>query len=269
MNTLRSLMNIVESASMPTSSPQDTAEPEEFVYEEQDSIEEEIEQPVVEEESNLQEYDTRSANSKAITAKLKELGYTKIGGGLDASVWSKDAGSVIKIIMPAASRAQDADDVFLAFYNFCQAHKGSPYLPKFVDIGGANHTVFEINGRQYRQIAMEKLAPIEKGSIMEKLVWGLSDMAKVPLMKWSDAKAQLSNDEFWQYFSKKSNQGPMHAAQVKQALTDPQVEKEYAGLFNTMQQLWLNGRKKGLGWDLHTENVLQRNGVPVIIDPYS
>ena len=29
------------------------------------------------------------------------------------------------------------------------------------------------------------------------------------------------------------------------------------------------GRKKGLGWDLHTENVLQRNGVPVIIDPYS
>jgi hypothetical protein len=171
--------------------------------------------------------------------------------------------------MPAESRAQDADDVFLAFYDFCQAHKGSPYLPKFVDIGGANHTVFEINGRQYRQIAMERLAPIEKGSIMEKLVWGLSDMAKIPLMKWSDAKAQLSNDEFWQYFSKKSKMAPVHADQVKQALADPQVEKEYAGLFGTMQQLWLNGRKKGLGWDLHTENVLQRNGVPVIIDPYS
>lgn len=215
-------------------------------------------------EDTLQEYDTESESSKQIIAKLNQLGYKMLGSGVDATVWAKDEGTVIKILMPSYDYDL-SDSAFLAFYGFCQQHKESPYLPKFIDIGGVHHSVFELDGKEYRQIAMEKLAPIQNGSFMEKMVWALSDLATVPFIKWPDVKKQLMSSDFWKDFP---NEGD-HLSDITQGLSNPQVEKEYLELFITMQQLWQFGRKQGLGWDLHTENVMQRNNIPVITDPYS
>lgn len=215
-------------------------------------------------ESSLQEYDAGSEDSKQIINKLNQLGYKMLGSGVDATVWAKDEGTVIKILMPSYDY-KVSESAFLAFYEFCKKHKNSPYLPKFIDIGGVHHSVFELNGQEYRQIAMEKLAPIDGGSFMEKMVWALSDLATVPFIKWNDVKKQLLSSEFWVDFP---NQGD-HATEINTAFTNPQVESEYATLFATMQQLWQFGRQQGLGWDLHTENVMQRNNIPVITDPYS
>ena len=212
-------------------------------------------------ETTIQEYNADSDASKQIVAKLKQLGYTLLGSGADATVWTKDEGSVIKILMP--SDYTSADDAFLLFYEFCQKHK-SPFLPKFINIGGAHHTVFELNGEQYRQIAMEKLTPLPSGSFMEKMVWALSDLAAVPFMKWTNVRQQAKSNEFWQDFPTKGD----HASEVAQQFANPQVEKQYASLFSIMQQLWQIGQQHGHGWDLHTENVMVRGNIPVITDPY-
>ena len=214
-----------------------------------------------EQEDNLQEYDTSSKSSKQIIAKLKQLGYKLLGSGVDATVWSKDAGSVIKILMPFDNTS--ADNAFLTFYEFCQRHK-SPFLPKFISIGGAHHTVFELDGKQYRQIAMEKLAPLPGGSLMEKMVWALSDLVSVAFIKWADVKKQLVTPDFWEHFPNPGN----HVEEVTQALANPQLDKQYAALFTVMQQLYQTGNQHGLGWDLHTENVMARGNTPVITDPY-
>ena len=212
----------------------------------------------------LQEYDTDSANSKQIIAKLKQLGYKSVGSGYDATVWTKEEGSVIKIIMPQETAAADGDLAFLAFYEFYTTHKDSPFLPKFISIGGFDHTVFTLNGVDYRQISMENLAPIPNNSFMEQMVWGLSDLAIIPFMKWRDAKKQLLAAKFWEHFS-----GPGREDDIAQGLSDPTTEKMYAALFAVMQELFVFGRNRGLGWDLHTENVMRRGGIPVITDPFS
>ena len=212
--------------------------------------------------TGIQEYDAGSESSKQITAKLKQLGYKLLGSGHDATVWTKDAGSVIKILMPSIDN-ESSDNAFLIFYNFCQKHK-SPFLPRFVDIGGVHHSAFELNGKQYRQISMEKLAPLPSGSLMEKMVWALSDLSAVPFIKWSNVKQQLSSPNFWEHFPNPGN----HSEEVAQALADPQLEKQYSSLFVIMQQLYQTAKQHGLGWDLHTENVMARGNTPVITDPY-
>ena len=212
----------------------------------------------------LKEYDQDSANSKLIAGKLQQLGYTAVGYGIDASVWSKDAGSVIKIIMPTEVSRAESDAAFVAFYEFCTAHKSSPFLPKFISIGGEDHTVFTLNGIDYRQISMEKLAPIPNNSFMEQMIWGLSDLATVPFIKWKDVKAQLARPEFWAQF-----EGSSREDQVLVGLADPVLEKMYASLFALMQQLWTFGKQRSMGWDLHTENVMVRGKTPVITDPFT
>ena len=213
-------------------------------------------------ETCIQEYDAGSESSKQITAKLKQLGYKMLGSGQDATVWTKDAGSVIKILMPTYDQ-ELSDSAFLVFYEFCQKHK-SPFLPKFINIGGAAHTAFELNGKQYRQISMEKLATLPSGGLMEKMVWALSDLSSVPFIKWQNVKQQLASADFWKDFPNPGN----HTEEVTQALDNPQLEKQYASLFTVMQQLYQTGRQHGLGWDLHTENVMARGNIPVITDPY-
>ena len=212
----------------------------------------------------LCEYDQDSENSKQIIAKLKQLGYKSVGSGYDATVWTKEEGSVIKIIMPQELSKGQGDAAFLGFYEFYSTHRKSPFLPRFISIGGVDHTVFTLNGVDYRQISMENLEPIPNNSFMEQMVWGLGDLATVPFMKWRDAKKQLTDSKFWEHFS-----GPGRESEVIQGLSDPAVEKMYAGLFAVMQELFQFGRSRGLGWDLHTENVMKRGDTPVITDPFS
>ena len=212
----------------------------------------------------LKEYDQDSVNSKLIAGKLQQLGYAPIGSGIDASVWSKDAGSVIKILMPQELSRAESDAAFLTFYEFCTAHKSSPFLPKFISIGGEDHTVFTLNGIDYRQISMEKLAHIPNNSLMEQMIWGLSDLVTVPFIKWKDVKAQLARPEFWTQF-----EGSSREDSVLVGLADPVVEKMYTALFALMQQLWTFGKQRSMGWDLHTENVMVRGKTPVITDPFT
>jgi hypothetical protein len=218
-------------------------------------------------EEVLGEYETNTVNSKQIFNKLDELGYELLGSGQDSTVWAKDEDHVIKIIMPARttpSQVDNADKGFMTFYQFCQTHKDVPNLPKFIDIGGQHHTLFELNGVPYRQVAMERLYPIKSGSFEEAMVWMLSDLVSSS-KSWSDLVLYMQQPDTWD-----GAQGMEKMPElVKQHLADPTVNKQYGILHLTMKRLFKASRQAGIGWDLHTENVMQRkDGTLVIVDPF-
>jgi hypothetical protein len=199
-----------------------------------------------------------------ITSKLKSLGYTLSGTGMDSMIWSKDVGSVIKMIIPYQQRAERADSSFLLFYQFCQENKDSPYLPKFVDIGGEHHTVFEFNGQQYRQIAMEKLKPIPKNTLLSKIYAKLTELVGRDT-DWEKIKIQLMDPYTWT---------PMHqyatysTKPIKQMLSNPETEKMYEGLYEIMKKLSILGYKNRSMLDRNPDNLMLRGNTPVIIDPW-
>lgn len=218
-------------------------------------------------DEKLNEYEHGTDNSKQIFSKLEGLGYKKLGSGQDATVWAKDENHVIKILMPRRtlpSEVANAELGFITFYDFCKKHPELPNLPRFIDIGGQGHTVFEINGTSYRQIAMERLQQIPRGSFEEGMVWMLADLSKYGA-SWPNLVHQMKNPVSWTGYS-----GPLNmAAEVTKQFADQAVSTRYGILSVTMGRLYRAGLKSGLGWDLHTENAMLRpDGTIVIVDPF-
>jgi hypothetical protein len=213
---------------------------------------------------DITEAEVGTPNANAIAAKLKAAGYKKLGSGADATVWAKDEHSVIKILMPDETTSQ-AENIFLKFYEFCQSHQDVDCLPKFKEIGGAHHTTFVMGDAEYRQIAMERLVPIKRNTFEEAMVWILSDFADKKV-QWEDVIPQLEAVDTWQNSAGVMKRMPQLIAQKK---NDPEFNAVYGTLFTVMQVLYLTGKINKFGWDLHTENVMQRkNGTLVIIDPW-
>ena len=215
----------------------------------------------------LTEYEHGTDNSKQIFSKLEGLGYKKLGSGQDATVWAKDENHVIKILMPRRtlpSEVANAELGFITFYDFCKKHPELPNLPRFIDIGGQGHAAFEINGAPYRQIAMERLQQIPRGSFEEGMVWMLADLSKYGA-SWPNIVHQMKNPVSWTGYS-----GPLNmAAEVNKQFADQAVSTRYGILSVTMGRLYRAGLKSGLGWDLHTENAMMRqDGTVVIVDPF-
>lgn len=210
------------------------------------------------------EAESDTPNAREIESTLTRAGYKKLGSGVDATVWAKDEATVIKILMPDAA-GDSATKTFMKFYEFSQQHQDVPCLPKFREIGGVHHTPFVIGDTEYTQIAMERLYPIPDGSFEEAMVWILSDLA-TQRTTWERALEIISDEETWEGFA--------YLDKVVAVLRtidqwDDQDRAEYGLLFTVMQMLYITGRINKMGWDLHTENVMQRkNGSLVIVDPW-
>jgi hypothetical protein len=196
---------------------------------------------------------------------MQKAGYTELGSGVDSTVWGKDAGSVIKILMPERGDLAPAEKVFLAYYKIAQQNKSNPHFMKFVDIGGQHYTKFDIDGEAFYQIAVEKLQPLPDGSFEEAVVWAMSESIG-NRQSWPDALKQLSNpaSKVWQYYEGDAN------AIVKRIAASKQKDlKKLQYLYLTMQLMYQIGRKQGFAWDLHTENAMMRgDGTIVITDPW-
>jgi FMN phosphatase YigB (HAD superfamily) len=206
-------------------------------------------------------------NAREITNTLQKAGYKQLGSGADSTVWSKDEGSVIKIIMPEeGENITTAADTFYKFYEFCQKNKNIPNLPKFIDIGGKHHSTFEINGKEYLQIAMERLYPIPNNTVQEALVWALSDFA-TGNTPWNKVVSTLTNADYFKHYESPDVQQIQQL--VQQTLSNKQQNDKYHYLYELMRLVYATGRVNKVGWDLHTENVMMRkNGELVIIDPW-
>jgi hypothetical protein len=209
------------------------------------------------------EAEVATKNSNEIWRQLKAAGYQYVGNGADATVFAKDDSHVIKILMPEDSSGK-AEKVFRKFYEFSMSHQDLPCIPRFNEV----NTV-DINGKDYTQIEMERLSPIEKNSFAEGIIWYLSDFV-ITNTPWETVESKLADADTWYMFN------PNYSgtfARTWQSLTQNPASKKtysmYKQLYTVMQLLYSTGNINKFGWDLHTANVMQRgNGQPVIIDPW-
>ena len=207
------------------------------------------------------EYERRTDNKEQIFAQLQDAGYVFLGGGMDATVWGRDEGEVLKVIMPSENK-EKAEASFLFFFKLCKRLRGNPHVPRFI---GGNES-FDINGTPYMQFAMEKLTPLGEGGFAEAAVWLLSDFSDRTGMKLATLVKEVPRNN---WFDGYRGAGDEAAKKFVEAMQDPATFAEYDKLFKTMQYFYTNGRKLGLGWDLHTENCMQRaDGTVVITDPF-
>lgn len=191
---------------------------------------------------------------KFINNALKKAGYQFIGKGLDAQVWMKDEGTVVKILMPE-TQENEAIESFKSFYNFVKRHSELPNLPKFKKVDGREVYSFTIKGKPYMQFGMEQLYPLKNDSLDEWVVWHMADYS-AKQVDWEVAKEGMSNES-----------DPL----AKQFITQNTSKmNDYKILYDTLRMLHKVGSKKGYGWDPHTENIMQRSdGTLVVTDPWA
>ena len=209
------------------------------------------------------EAETDTPNAREISNQLRAAGYHHVGSGADATVFAKDDSHVIKILMPEDVGSK-AEQVFRKFYEFSMAHQGLACVPRFNEVN-----TIDINGKDYTQIEMERLAPIEKDTFMEGLIWFLSDYTSTPT-PWETIERELADPNTWKDYS--PNYANTFAKTWQSLVENPASKKTYAmyiQLYNVMKLLYSTGNINKFGWDLHTANVMLRgNGQPVIIDPW-
>ena len=209
------------------------------------------------------EAETDTPNAREISNQLRAAGYHSVGSGADANVFAKDDSHVIKILMPEDVGSK-AEQVFRKFYEFSIAHQGLACVPRFNEVN-----TIDINGKDYTQIEMERLAPIEKDTFMEGLIWFLSDYTNTT-QPWETIERELADPNTWKDYS--PNYANTFAKTWQSLVENPASKKTYAmyiQLYNVMKLLYSTGNINKFGWDLHTANVMLRgNGQPVIIDPW-
>jgi hypothetical protein len=201
-----------------------------------------------------------TTHAKKIGKELRAAGYKQLGSGADATVWAKDDGYVIKIIMPEDSNSQ-AVQVFQKFYEVSKQYSDVECLPRFHEVN-----VIDVDGKEYTQIEMERLQELEMGSASWAMTWMLSDYAKdnVP---WNTVLSEIANTDAWETFPDKLK--VKMADYVREISQNSKLNSMYSKLYATMKTLYQTGNINKFGWDLHTKNVMQRgNGQLVIIDPW-
>ena len=215
------------------------------------------------EEEPIDEAETDTPNAREISNQLRAAGYHHVGSGADANVFAKDDSHVIKILMPEDAGSK-AEQVFRKFYEFSMSRQDLACVPRFNEVN-----TIDINGKDYTQIEMERLAPIEKDTFMEGLIWFLSDYTSTPT-PWETIERELADPNTWKDYS--PNYANTFAKTWQSLVENPASKKTYAmyiQLYNVMKLLYSTGNINKFGWDLHTANVMLRgNGQPVIIDPW-
>jgi hypothetical protein len=214
------------------------------------------------------EAETGTHRAEHIFDTLADKGYVRLGSGADATVWARDAHTVIKIIMPdGVGAARDgASRTFYRFYDFCQSHRDLDCLPRFHKIGGVHHSTFTVDDVDYIQIAMERLQPLEQDSQRTALVWMFSDLS-AKNVSWDDAWERIQDPHAWSHWDD-STAVTVEDIMVYIDEQDHGDRAEWAVLYNVMRLLYHRGRINKMGWDLHTENVMLRGDTLVIVDPW-
>ena len=213
-----------------------------------------------------------STQDAAVEKRLKQLGYQKLGAGVDCTAWLEPStGQVLKIfgtnkVADRTSGMSHDQLMFKQWSAFCEANKNNPFLPRF-----SGWTSFVMHGKTYLQIRMEKLAklPDSLGSLLE-------DMA--------DSVPYRSTDDVMQQFTKNlgvptsygsrqddGSYGRVHSHR-DDAIAELAImlgEEDFRLLISTIKQLNRLGKQYGYINDLHDGNFMHRNdGIPVIVDPW-
>jgi hypothetical protein len=189
-----------------------------------------------------------------IETHLKKLGYTKLGRGVDQTVWLEPGtGLVLKIFGSDRSSGPTmlthSQKMFIKFANYCMANPNNEFLPKFF-----GHKKFTFNGHNFLQIKCERLFEINQGAgrIIANGLYDMADLNKMrkPLAYYLKAGFQDIHPGFKETITYLGKNG---------------VTK----LWNTITELRKIAAKGGFFLDLHPGNfMLGSDGHIVISDPF-
>jgi hypothetical protein len=199
----------------------------------------------------VQEYEQGTPRAREINQTLTQAGYRRLGGGVDAAAWRRDDDTVIKIIMPETSDSRPAMKTFKRFFRLTQA-RPSPHWPRYRtmrDETGQESVFakFEIQGRTYLQIAMERL-------------YRLNNIDHAMIQDMSDTIERGRSFQDWQASNQDVYDAEEHWLKKNQ--------QQLPGLWAAMRAAYKQSDRK-YEWDLHAGNVMKRrDGTFVITDPW-
>lgn len=205
--------------------------------------------------------------SPAVDKALLAKGYKLLGSGADQWAYLEPGtGHVLKIFGTKKAKWHEGytkDHLMFKFWvNYCEQHSGNQFLPKFYGWEG-----FELAGKSYLQIRMEKLKKLPMG-LSQALHEIAQYIGRSPTKERVDLiikNVQDLNDE---------------DNRVGKFLTDVEVlnierlvvllgEKEFTLLLSTIADLAEIANKNGWHFDLHGGNFMHRSdGIPIIVDPW-
>ena len=203
--------------------------------------------------------DEWSTTDDEIDAILKKKGYKKLGAGVDQSAYLEPGtGHVLKIFgtqtsatAPKQARGKpqfSADHkMFFAWAEYCNKNANNPFLPKF-----SGFESFYFKGQTYLQIRQEQLTSnLNMGKLAETMANAIED-----------------GEDFEEY----QDLLPIEYSRAYVGLLSQfkkQVGERGVHLFwDTLEELYRIGRRKGWGWDLHSGNFMMRGQTIVIVDPW-
>jgi hypothetical protein len=191
---------------------------------------------------------------------MTSKGYKKLGQGYEAVVYEKDAGNVIKVIIPETGEQIGGYEAHEFFLEFCKANK-SPHLPRFKE----SPEPIVIDGEEFKQIVMEKLFPVTDIFTNEILAILAGDEGSSSSYDRFRTWPDVLQKELHEYKS----HGTEWLSPEAQGLpwpTDAQLTKKFGAFFTISKKLYDENHR--YAWDLSTQNIMQRsNGVLVITDP--
>lgn len=184
---------------------------------------------------------------KGIEQTLVQKGYKKLGQGSDQMVFLEPGtGFALKIFgteKAGKSGFTKGHNLFFKWSNFCMKNSNNPFLPKF-----NGYKSFVYHGQTYLQIRQELLQP---GGLLSNAVSQIGDEAEHADFTWQQFKEAYSDTDI--------------ANTISRVLTDQQAQL----LVDTIQKLYKISEQQGYLWDFRGVNIMSRNGIPVIVDPWA
>lgn len=208
----------------------------------------------------IPEYE-KTPRTERLEQQLRNLGYKRLGSGVDKTVWTKGGDSVVGILMPTTMIVNTAKRSLLGLMKLKELYPDNPHLPRFVkfrDESGNEeyYKEFKFEGKRYIQVGIERLYPIrDRGKL--KLMNDIRVMAvSRKYFQWDDVWMRL-----------KSTCEYLKRPEIKARINE--VEPNMKLLWQTMKYIDENADRLRLFFDGLDGNVLQRkDGTPVITDPY-
>jgi hypothetical protein len=206
---------------------------------------------------SMKEYEQDTARSAEIEKVMARAGYKRLGGGAEATAWSRKSGPVIKLIMPDEHiiNTDPAMQSFKRFYKLTKKHP-SKHWPIFYSMKDENGIAsefakFRIGNRKYMQIAIEKLQELTPRE--EDFIDEISTMIAngMPYKEFVEEELPVI---------KKYNPPTYKIAQA--------INAQLPTLWAAIEMAYKKSSHK-YEWDLHGGNVMKRaNGTFVITDPF-
>lgn len=190
----------------------------------------------------------------AVDVWARRKGFQFLSSGSEARVYiNADQTVVLKAMVNEKGMSTvDAGFGFLSFYNFCKRNSNNPHLPKFL----SPPRRVMINGEGIIYIEMELLRHLSErmNSIVEDLLGHVDS-------PWQELYSEESLSDATKRMLREPQDKQLMWRNFYQTLTD---------LFDYYQKRNPVGKVKRttVSWDLGGTNIMSRNLVPVITDPF-